>query len=139
METSSVFCVPLLNIPRVWRMDIRIRTTSRSAIQAPSHMKSQKIRTPTKVRLLKALVWSVATYWCEGWTVCKEDHWRIETLKIRRFRRLLRVSYGHVITQMNGCCLKWTRGQKQQLRSINGRTKSGEEQFARTVFTEEDQ
>ena len=53
--------------------------------------KSRDITLPTKVRLVKAMVFPVVMYGCESWTVKKADHRRIDAFELRCWRRLLRV------------------------------------------------
>ena len=48
---------------------------------------------PTKVRLVKAMVFPVVTYGCESWTVKKAERWRIDAFKLQCWRRLLRVPW----------------------------------------------
>ena len=43
-----------------------------------SILKSRDITLPTKVRLVKAMVFPVVMYGCESWTVKKAEHWRID-------------------------------------------------------------
>jgi len=65
-----------------------------SAVRSLNGMwKSREISTPTKVQLLKALVWSIASYGCEGWTPRKQDQRRIEAFEMWCYRRPLRVSW----------------------------------------------
>ena len=47
----------------------------------------------TKVRLVKAIVFPVVMYGCEGWTVKKAEHQRIDAFELRCWRRLLRVPW----------------------------------------------
>ena len=56
-----------------------------------SLFKSRDITLPTKVRLLKAVVFPVVMYGCESWTVKKAEHRRIEAFELWCWRRLLRV------------------------------------------------
>ena len=53
--------------------------------------KSRDITLPTKVCLVKAMVFPVVTYGCESWTVKKAERWRIDAFKLWCWRRLLRV------------------------------------------------
>ena len=46
---------------------------------------------PTKVRLVKAMVFPVVMYGCESWTVKKVERWRIDAFELWCWRRLLRV------------------------------------------------
>ena len=54
-------------------------------------LKSRDITLPTKVRLVKAMVFPVVMYGCERWTVKKAEHWRIDAFELWCWRRLLRV------------------------------------------------
>ena len=59
-----------------------------------SIFKSRDITLPTKVRLVKAMVFPVVMYGCESWTVKKAERQRIDAFeKLWRWRRLLRVSW----------------------------------------------
>ena len=57
-----------------------------------SILKSRDVTLPTKVRLVKAMVFPVVMYGCDSWTVKKAEHRRIDAFKLWRWRRLLRVS-----------------------------------------------
>ena len=48
---------------------------------------------PTKVCLVKPMVFSVVMYGCESWTIKKAEHWRIDAFERWRWRRLLRVPW----------------------------------------------
>ena len=54
---------------------------------------SRDITLPTKVNLVKALVFLVVMYGCESWTVKKAEHRRIDTFELWCWRRLLRVPW----------------------------------------------
>ena len=56
-----------------------------------SMLKSRDITLPTKVHLVKALVFPVVMYGCESWTIKKAEHWRINAFELWCWRRLLRV------------------------------------------------
>ena len=58
-----------------------------------SIIKSRDITLPTKVHLVKAMVFPVVMYGCESWTVKKAEHQRIDAFKLWCWRRLLRVSW----------------------------------------------
>ena len=58
-----------------------------------SILKSRDITLPTKIRLVKAMVFPVVMYGCESWTVKKAEHWRIDALELWCWRRLLRVPW----------------------------------------------
>ena len=58
-----------------------------------SILKSRDITLPTKVCLLKAIVFPVVMYGYESWTVKKAERWRIDALELWCWRRLLRVPW----------------------------------------------
>ena len=58
-----------------------------------SILKSRDITLPTKVRLVKAMVFPVVTYGCESWTVKKAERRRIDAFELWCWRRLLRVPW----------------------------------------------
>ena len=58
-----------------------------------SIFKSRDITLPTKVRLVKAMVFPVVMYRCESWTVKKAEHQRIDAFELWCWRRLLRVPW----------------------------------------------
>ena len=58
-----------------------------------SILKSRDITLPTKVRILKAMVFPVVMYGCESWTIKKAEHQRIDAFKLWCWRRLLRVPW----------------------------------------------
>ena len=58
-----------------------------------SILKSRDITLPTKVRLVKAMVFPVVIYGCESWTVKKAECQRIDALELWCWRRLLRVPW----------------------------------------------
>ena len=58
-----------------------------------SILKSRDITLPTKVRLVKAMIFPVVVYGCESWTVKKAEHWRINAFELWCRRRLLRVPW----------------------------------------------
>ena len=56
-----------------------------------SILKSRDIALPTKVRLVKAMVFPVVMYGCESWTIKKAEHQRIDAFELWCWRQLLRV------------------------------------------------
>ena len=58
-----------------------------------SILKSRHITLPTKVHLVKAMVFPVVMYGCESWTVKKAEHWKIDAFELWYWRRLLRVPW----------------------------------------------
>ena len=58
-----------------------------------SKLKSRDITLPTKVHLVKAMVFPVVMYGCESWTIKKAEHRKINSFELRCWRRLLRVPW----------------------------------------------
>ena len=58
-----------------------------------SILKSTHITLPTKVHLVKAVVFPVIMYGCESWTIKKAEHQRIDAFELWCWRRLLRVPW----------------------------------------------
>ena len=58
-----------------------------------SILKSRDITLPTKVCLVKAIVFLVVMYGCESWTIKKAEHQRIDAFELWCWRRLLRVPW----------------------------------------------
>ena len=61
-------------------------------INLDSTLKSRDITLPTKVHLVKAMVFPVVMYGCESWTVKKAERQRIDDFELWCWRRVLRVS-----------------------------------------------
>ena len=62
-------------------------------INLDSILKSRDITLPTKVHLVKAMVFPVVMYGCESWTVKKAEHQKIDAFDLWCWRRLLRVPW----------------------------------------------
>ena len=69
-----------------------------------SILKSRDITLPTKVRLVKAMVFPVVKYGCESWTVKKVECRRIDAFELWCWRRLLRVPW--TARRSHQCILK---------------------------------
>ena len=65
----------------------------KSMTDLDSILKSRDITLPTKVRLVKAMVFPVVTYGCESWTIKKDKCQRIDAFELWCWRRLLRVPW----------------------------------------------
>ena len=61
-----------------------------------SIFKSRDITLPTKVCLVKAMVFLVVMYGCESWTKKNAEHWRIDAFELWCWRRLLRVPWAEI-------------------------------------------
>ena len=62
-------------------------------INLDSILKSRNITLPTKVQLVKAMVFPVVRYGCESWTIKKAEHQRIDAFELWLWKRLLRVPW----------------------------------------------
>ena len=78
-----------------------------------SKLESRDITLPTKVRLVKAMVFPVVMYGCESWTVKKAERQRIDAFELWCWKRLLRVpwtakrSSQSILTEISpGCSLE---------------------------------
>ena len=68
-------------------------TNSCEKKRAKAQEKRKDITLPTKVHLVKAMVFPVVMYGCESWTVKKTEHWRTDAFELWCWRRLLRVPW----------------------------------------------
>ena len=66
-----------------------------------SVLKSRDIILPTKVCIVKAMVFPVVMYGCESWTITKAEHQRTDAFKLWCWRRLLRVPWTKEIKPVN--------------------------------------
>ena len=71
----------------------RLLLGSKVMTNLDSIFKSRDITSPTKVHLVKAMVFPVVMYGCESWTVKKAEHRRIDAFELWCWRRLLRVPW----------------------------------------------
>ena len=71
-----------------------------------SILKSREIPLPTKVRLVKAMIFPVVMHGCESWTVKMVEHRRIDAFELWCWRRLLRVPWTARKEIIPGCCLE---------------------------------
>ena len=65
----------------------------KSVSKLDSLLKSKDITSPTKVSLVKAMIFPVVMYGCESWTIKKAEHQRVDAFKLWYWRRLLRVPW----------------------------------------------
>ena len=63
----------------------------RAMTNLDSILRSRDITLPTKIRLVKAIVFPVVMYGCESWTIKKAECWRIDAFELWCWKRLLRV------------------------------------------------
>ena len=69
----------------------RLLLGRKAVTKLDSMLKSRDITLPTKVYLVKAMVFPVVMYGCESWTIKKAEHWIIDVFEL--WRRLLRVPW----------------------------------------------
>ena len=74
-------------------MKRRLLFGRKSMTNLDSMLKSRDITLPTKVRLVKAMVFPVVMYGCESWAIKKAERWRIDAFELWCWRRLLRVPW----------------------------------------------
>ena len=58
-----------------------------------SILKSRDVTLPSKVHLVRAMVFPIVMYGCESWTIKKAERWRIDTFELWCWRRLFRVPW----------------------------------------------
>ena len=96
-----------------------------------SIFKSRDITLPTKVRLVKAMVFPVVMYGCESWTVKKAERCRIDAFELWCWRRLLRVPW--TARRSNQSILKKISPEYSleglMLRKIEGRRRKGQQRM----------
>ena len=67
----------------------------RSNANIDSIFKSRDISLPTKLHIVKAMVFPIVMYGCETWTIQKAEHWRIDAFELWSYRRLLQRRQWH--------------------------------------------
>ena len=72
---------------------IKLKDTYSLEENLDSILKSRDITLPTKVRLVKAIVFPVVMYGCESWTVKKAEHQRTDAFELWCWRTVLNVSW----------------------------------------------
>ena len=82
---TGIFCI--IGIKRCLLLRRKVMTN------LDSILKSRDITLPTKVRLVKAMVFPVVMYGCASWTMKKAEHRRIDAFELWCWRRLLRVPW----------------------------------------------
>ena len=97
METVTNFILGGSNITPDgdWSHEIKrhLLLGRKAMTKLESILKSTDVILPTKVRLVKAMVFPVVMYGCENWTVKKTERWRIHAFELWCWKRLLRVPW----------------------------------------------
>ena len=71
----------------------RTALARQKAVVLASIRKDRNIKTATKVKVMKSMVWAVFEYGVEGWTLNKSDRNRIETFQMWCWRKMLSISW----------------------------------------------
>ena len=94
ISSSGLKCIRLFVVVGVCPFLFHAMILGRKAMtNLDSILKSRGITLPTKVHLVKAMVFSVVMYGCESWTIKKAEYQRINTFELWCWRRLLRVPW----------------------------------------------
>jgi len=101
--------------------EFRTRLNRGQAIDASvlKTWKSHSTAISTKTRLMKALVWPVATYGCENWTLKKNEETHLEVFERKGLRKILRVS--RTAKKTNEWVLNKAGVKKELLDTVKGR------------------
>ena len=90
--THFIFRVPKSLQILIEAIKLKVAWFSEESYDPPrSILKSRNITLPTKVHVVKALVFPVITYGCKRWTLKKAEHRRIDAFELWCWRRVLRV------------------------------------------------
>ena len=95
-NSERFYFVGLQNHYRLWLQPWNYKTIAplrKNYDQPRQHIKKQWHTLPTKVHLVKAMIFPVVIYECESWTLKKAEHWRIDVFKLWCWRRLLRIPW----------------------------------------------
>ena len=93
-NSGKLYFWGLQNHCRWWMVIKRFLLLGRKAMtNLDSILKSRDINLPTKIHLVKAMVFPVVMYGCESWTTKRAEHWRTDAFRLWCWRRLLRVPW----------------------------------------------
>ena len=76
-----------------WVQILELELTRKTMTNLDSVLKSRDITLPTKIRLVKAIVFPVVMYGCESWTIKKTECWRTDAFELGCWKRFLRVPW----------------------------------------------
>ena len=95
VETDFIFWGSKITADGDWNHEIKRHLLLRRKVMTNlgSILKSRDIILPTKVRLVKTMVFPVVMYGCESWTIKKAECWRIDAFELWCWRRLVRVPW----------------------------------------------
>ena len=86
--TLVISCLTTTSLPWFMNLTFQVPITNLDSI-----LKSRDITLPTKVHLVKAVVFPVVMYGCESWTIKKAEYRKIDAFELWCWRRLLRVHW----------------------------------------------
>ena len=95
VETDFIFLGSKITVDNNHSHEIKrhLLLGRKAMINLGSVLKSRDITLPTKVCIVKAIVFPVAMYRCESWTITKAEHRTIDAFELGCWRRLLRVPW----------------------------------------------
>ena len=99
MMDSEAWCVSVHGVTKSWTQlsDFTFCLSTflgrKAMTNLDSILKSRDITLPTKVHIVKVMVFPVVMYGCESWTIKKAEHQRIDAFELWCWRRLLRVPW----------------------------------------------
>ena len=93
--TDFLFLGSKITVDGDWSLEIKSRLLlgRKAMTNLDSILKSRDIILPTKVHLVKAMIFPVVMYGCESWTIKKAEHQKIDAFELWCWRRLLRVPW----------------------------------------------
>ena len=93
-NSGNIFGGSKITVDGDWIHEIKSRLLLGRKVMTnlDSILKSRDITSPTKVHLVKAMVFPVVMYGCESWTIKKAECWRIDAFELWCWRRLFRIS-----------------------------------------------
>ena len=95
--TDFIFLGSKITVNGDCSYEIKIKIKNPCSLEAMTNLdsvfKSRDITSPTKVHIIKSVVFPVVMYECESWTIKKAEHQRIDAFELWGWRKLLKVSW----------------------------------------------
>ena len=93
-KSNAICCIrPFIRLPYAHNKCARLNRGQAIEASLQKIWKSHSTPISTKIRLMKALVWPVATYGCESWTLRKNEETRLDAFEMKGLRKISRVSW----------------------------------------------
>ena len=107
--TDSIFSDFKVTADGDWNHEIKRRLLLRrkAMTKLEGILKTRDITLPTKVHLVKAMVFPVVMYGCESWSIKKAEFWRIDAFELWCWRRLLRGPWTARISNQSVLTIHW--------------------------------